>query len=491
MIDFDAVAEQHQSMDGMPLIDYLPIGLPVHLLWIDSLVGEKRNLMPVEEFILKAIQAGVRSHADVIGTLGLGAEYGAKVLQSLSDEEYVAPTPHLTLRPKGVAVLSEAGERLIYEKTLKLAWSPLTQSIVKNRSALLAGNAISRERMLRLASPTTRLPPLTGLPLEQLPGKQVGEGEQIIRYLSVIRRRLFYIPAVLLLYSRGKNTDPLARVVIDGAVDQPISDAIAKLEMLPRLGLDSGFYRRAGAIAVDARIKPLGVLQGSVSLADVLRRKSTLRLGIEGLERQDSVAAVEKLEAKRAELAVVLQQLEQFPIRALLPFEVAQLVDSALQRARREVLITTTLPVATRLTALRLQLLEQALRRGVSVRILISDRPAEDELRDGVGLLLRKLYEMATHHSQLDVSFLRDTDRAVFEVRTDDATLGVSNEPPLGLRSREPIARAFSGHQLSGAKSVLAYANTHLSANALSVVERIKLPPTALSSRKKSSPSQR
>lgn len=490
MIDFDAVAEQHQSMDGMPLIDYLPIGLPVHLLWIDSLVGEKRNLMPVEEFILKAIQAGVRSNTDVVGTLGLGAEYGAKVLQSLSDEEYVAATPHLTLRPKGVAVLSEAGERLIYEKTLKLAWSPLTQNVVKNRSALVAGNDILRERMLRLALPNTRLPPLTDLPLEQLPGKQVGDGEQIIRYLSVVRRRLFYIPAVLLLYSRGKNTDPLARVIIDGAVDQPVSGALAKLEMLPRLGLDSFFYRRAGATAVDARIKPLGVLPGNASLADMLRRKSTLRLGIDGLERQDSVAAAKKLDAKKAELALVLQQLEQFPIRALLPFEVPQLVDSALQQARREVLITTTLPIAARLTALRLRLLEQALQRGVSVRILIADRPADDEWQNGVGSLLRKLSEMATHHRRLDVAFLRDTDRVVFEVRTDDATLGVSNEPPLGLRSREPIARAFSGHQLSGAKSVLAYANAHLNAQALSVVEKIRFPASALSPRKKPSPSQ-
>jgi hypothetical protein len=110
------------------------------------------------------------------------------------------------------------------------------------------------------------------------------------------------------------------------------------------------------------------------------------------------------------------------------------------------------------------------------VRILISDRPAEDEWLKGPGLLLRKLNDMATIHVNLDVSFLKDTDRVVFEVKTDDAVLGVSNEPPLGLRSREPLARAFSGYQLSGTNPVLAYAHNHLTEQALSVVGKIKIP---------------
>ena len=476
MIEFDAVAEQHQMMDGMPLIDYLPIGLPIYLLSIDSLVSEKRNLLPVEEFVLKAIGAGVRSSADVVGVLGLGSEYGAKVIESLADDEYLAKTPHLALRPKGVAVLSDAGEQRIYEKALSLAWNPLTQSVVRTRLTLEPAHALTLQRMVPLPPPSTRLPALTDLPLEHLPGNQLRDGEQVIRYLSVLRRTLRYIPAVLLLYARGKGVEPFARISIDGVIDRSSSDAIAKHEMLPRLGLDSLFNRRAGATAVDQRIKPLSILSDDVSLTDLLTVKSTLQLGISGLERQDSVAAAAKLDAKRTELAMVQLQLEQFPVRSLLPFEVHQLVDYAFQKAKRDVLITTTLPVEARLTPLRLLLLGQALKRGVRVRILISDRPAEDEWLKGPGVLLRNLNDLATVHPHLDVSFLKDTDRVVFEVRTDDAMLGVSNEPPLGLRNREPLARAFSGYQLSGAKPVLAYARNHLTPQALSVIGKIKLP---------------
>ncbi|RTQ37548.1 hypothetical protein EJP69_07445 [Variovorax gossypii] len=476
MIEFDAVAEQHQKIDGMPLIDYLPVGLPIYLLTVDSLVSEKRNLMPVEEFILKAVQGGVRSSADVVGILGLGDRYGARVIESLSNEEYLTLTPQLALRPKGVAVLSEAGERQIFEKAISLAWNPLTQSVVKTRLTLELGPALALERTLRLAPPSTRLPALIDLPLEQLPGNQLRDGEQVVRYLSVLRRALRYIPAVLLLYARGKGVEPLARVAIDGVIDHPSSDAIAKHEMLPRLGLDSLFNRRSGVMAVDQRVKPLNILPGNGSLVDLLTLKSKLQLGIAGLERQDSAVAAAKLDAKKAELATVQQQLEQIPVRSLLPFEVPQLVDYALQKAKREVLITTTLPVEARLTPMRQLLLDQALKRGVKVRILISDRPAEDEWAKGPGLLLRKLNDLATIYANLDVSFLKDTDRVVFEVKADDATLGVSNEPSLGLRSREPLARAFSGYQLSGAKSVLAYTHSHLTMQALGVIGKIKIP---------------
>jgi hypothetical protein len=104
--------------------------------------------------------------------------------------------------------------------------------------------------------------------------------------------------------------------------------------------------------------------------------------------------------------------------------------------------------------------------------------------------LLHKLSDLANAHHNLDVSFLTNTDRVVFEVRTDDVMLGVSNEPPLGLRSREPLARAFSGYQLSGTKAVAAYAENHLTAQALSVTGKIKV-PAAQAPRKKGSSERR
>ncbi len=419
-------------MDGMPLVDYFPIALPIYLLQIEALVAEKRELMPVEEFALKAVSMGVRSSSDVLGTLGLGTGYGEKLLQSLADDEYIAQKPELVIRQKGVDVLAEAGERRIYEKVLTVAWNPVTQQVMRDKHALKKSGDLKLSRVVRVVPPSTKLPPLEDLPLERLPAWHLDKGEQVIRFLEVQRRSLLYVPAVLLIYGRGKGGEPLARVAIDGVIDSTSSVAIARHEVLPRLGVDGLFARRMGATAVEPRVKPLGALPGNESLADLLKLKSTLQLGIAGLERKDSPEAAAKLDAKKSELAIAQQKLAQFPIRALLPFEVPQLVDVALQKAKNDIVITTTLPIGERLTSLRLLLLEQVLRKGIKVRILISDRPTEDEfaMNDGPGPILRTLNDMMAVHPNFDVSFLRDTDRVVFEVRMDDTLVGVSNEPP-------------------------------------------------------------
>lgn len=478
MIEFDSVAEQHQAMDGMPLVDYFPIALPIYLLQIEALVAEKRELMPVEEFVLKAISMGVRSVPDVLGTLGLGSGYGEKLLQSLTDDEYIAQKPELVIRPKGVNLLSEVGERRIYEKVLTVAWNPVTQQVMRDKHVLKKSGELKLDRVVRVVPPSTKLPPLIELPLERLPAWQLDKNEQVIRFLEVQRRLLLYVPAVLLIYGRGKGGEPLARVAIDGVIDSNSSVAIARHELLPRLGVDDLFARRMGATAVEPRVKPLGVLPGNESLADLLKLKSTLQVGIAGLERRDTPDAAIKLDAKNAELTAVQQKLAQIPVRALLPFEVPRLIDVALQKAKSEIVITTTLPIGERLTSLRLLLLDQVLRKGIKVRILISDRPTEDEFagNDGPGPILRTLNDMMTLHTNLDVSFLRDTDRVVFEVRMDETLVGVSNEPPLGARSRDPLARVFSGYQLSGAKPVRAYMENHMSAQHLAVVGKIRLP---------------
>jgi hypothetical protein len=119
---------------------------------------------------------------------------------------------------------------------------------------------------------------------------------------------------------------------------------------------------------------------------------------------------------------------------------------------------------------MRLLLLEQALKRDVKVDILIA-----------IGSMLTSCRRMSPGelmqvHANLGVFFLKDIERVVFEVKVDDAMLAVANEPPLGMRNREPLARAFSGYVLSGSKSVQAYALAHLQAQSLSVLERVKLP---------------
>ncbi len=173
-----------------------------------------------------------------------------------------------------------------------------------------------------------------------------------------------------------------------------------------------------------------------------------------------------------------LRELDSIPIRELSVHEAPRLFDSALLKARKRVVITTTLPYEARLSSIRFLLLEQALRRGVHIQIYISTRPTEEELVQGQGPahVYRKLTDLVSRYRNFEMTFLRDTSRVVFEVLTDDSILTICNEPSLGPRAREPVARLFAGYVLTGKAAVSTYSKAHMSPQSLEVVQHIRLP---------------
>jgi hypothetical protein len=488
MTDFDELAERFQSADGAPLVDYVGLALPFYRLQIDSLVSEKRALMPVEEYVLKVINQSSKAVEEVLGLLGLSSSYGRSLIaRMIRDEFIIQEGSHLLLRPKGKITLDEDGQRKIYQKTISLLWNPISLSVVRGRLELLSSADVKAESLIKVIPSTARVPTLTEIPLDGNSGSSdIDDDEQIIRHLSFRRRTLMYRRGLLLLYGAGKGREPFARVAIDGMIDGAYSATFVQQGLLTRLGVDSQFSRRMGAIAVEQRVRPLGATSADLSLGDLLRQRSTLQLGIAGLERQADAAAAKKIDEKRVQLSDIQRRLESFPVRPMLPFEMPRMFEYALQKARSKIVITTTLPVAGRLTPIRFLLLEQALKNRVHVRILLSDRPKADEFasQHGPVRLLARLNELMDRHETLEVAFLRDLDRVVFEVSLDDVLIAVSNDPPLGLRSREPLAREFSGYVLAGKKIVTSYETQFMGAQSLSSVERVRITPRT----KKSSP---
>jgi hypothetical protein len=491
MNDFDEIAERFQDKDGQPLVDHLPLALPCYLLQMDCLMSERRKLMPVEEYLLRGLKVGLKSNGDLLNFIGVDIEYGNRLIERLIADELIGGVEgNLGIRSKGDLMLTEDGEKRIYERTIPLLWDPILEVTIPVKVELIRSLAVRNECRVRVIPQSANLPALDRLPLDsaQAPAFQNPEREKVIRYLGVQRRTLMYRRGLLLLYGGVKGAEPIARIAVQSIIDDAYSDAFTKKGLLPRLGVDNQFNRRLGALAVDQRVKPLGISATKASLSDLLRLRSTLQLGVAALEKMADEQAAKKIEEKRLALSEIQTKLDAMPIRQLLPFELPRVVEHVFQKARDAILITTTVPLEARLTALRLLLLEQALRKGVKVRILISNRPTDDELSQNEGPipLLKRLSDLMARYDSLEVSFLRDTNRVVYEVAMDNTLLAVSNEPPLGSRTREPLARNFSGYVLSGAVATRAYQEAHLSTEALAVVGRIRFAPTKAKSIKNS-----
>src|SRR5260370_36999230 len=89
----EQVAQRYQYRTGYRLADYAEVGLPVYLLSVRALTLARKRISPIEEFVLKAVDAGLQSAADVSGFLGLQERIVNGTLADLALSESVNLLP--------------------------------------------------------------------------------------------------------------------------------------------------------------------------------------------------------------------------------------------------------------------------------------------------------------------------------------------------------------------------------------------------------------
>lgn len=487
----DSIAEKLQQYDGQALADYLPVALPCYLLQVDAVVIERRKLMPVEEYLLRAIDAGLVVRDEAARFLGLSGRYADQLIEQLDDQEYVAVVDDDTvrIRPKGREVLALECERRPAERSISVVWDPVKEAPLTSWFDLLGQAEVRRETRLVVVPRSLRLPQPEEIPIGDIQAsRRTGRiadrenAEEIVRFLEIRRRTLRYRQGTLLAYSTGDSRPPLIKIALEGLIDEDYSQAFARHGLPAKVGIDHQFSRRQGVAGVRQRVQALGGRTETLgSYGELIRRRSVLRLGLEVLERQQEEEQSPERASRIAErlkaLAEVEEGLATWPIRQLMPFEIPQIMQSALETAKLRILVTTTMPNETRFSNSVAALLEGALRRGVTVAILIAGRPRLDwedrQVRQWSPI--RELNALARKYRNLQVGFLKDLAKNVFEVSVDDELLAISNEPSLGSRAREPLSRCFSGYLLLNQSQIRSYVASHLQGDKVAVIEKLRL----------------
>jgi hypothetical protein len=489
----DVLAERHRFFDGQPIADYLPIALPCYSLQADVLLLERRYLLPVEEYVLRSVREGLNTPLTVCLFLGLAQSYGLRLITSLSEEEYLSLTEdgHLFLRGKGTEALRAEGEEQLQERTMTVLWDPVSHGLVGHRVELATSKEMANEGRPKVIPKELRLPVASDFSATELQTLRVNQTgarrnqdsleshDSVVKCFEVRRPTLRYRRGVLLIFAGNKGSPPVARVAIDSGIDGAYSAAFLKSSSPEPLGIDRSFYRRAGTLVVDQRIRKIGLAAGNESTyGDVLRKRSALRLSIEVLEgtEKPDTSAVQKLEARRKELSVLDTVLAQVPVRSMQPFEVSSAFDEFVSNAKRRVLLTSSLPHPMKYGALSLFLLEKALERGVEIEFYLAGRPAVEFLtsKGDRWKALKKLSELAASYENFRVGFLRDQSRTIFEFLVDDSRLVISNEPAIGPRPNEQLVRQHSGYAITGKLPVATYVGEFLRPEDLNVSEHFR-----------------
>jgi len=487
MDNADSVAEQNQTLEGYRLADYRAVALPYYIIYVDAVVLERRPLTAVTEFIFRAILTGLTVPADVCAFLGVEGRFFNRLVSDLCDERYISLDLEgkLQLLARGEQVLANCYEAIPQERELPIVWDLLKKRPAGYLETLIRETEAKRDGLLLVRAKPMRPPTVSEIPLQAVQATwatrsraPVDEHSEVIRVREAKRRLLRYRPAVGLVYLAEKGSAVRVRFAVGGKVDDGISQGFAEQDGPGHMGIATEFAKKATTLSIRTRLKELPGNVLSVSdYGSLLKKRAVARLGLEGLQRrleeEHTDELVKRLSEKQSELAGIDDQIKALPLRELMPYEVIQLTREALLRAEKRIMITTRVPSRERLTNQLLNDIKNAARRGVKVSIFLAGKvPSDDEKHWNA---VRELDRLVNSVPGIEVAFLLELKRSIFELSVDEELIVFCNRPPLGDASTSGLGfHPFAGFAVSDKLAVRAYAAQHLSPGALQITQRIQ-----------------
>lgn len=214
-MNLEQILEQAgNARPGYELASFKEAGLPVYLLTVRVLTLEKKPLGPIEEGVLKAVDAGLSNSDDICAFLGMSLNVLTPVLAGLNTTELInylkisgQAQALISVTTKGRNALAEAATIRPQEKTVRICLDALTRRLLFISPVSLNKPRLMRELGLyEVPTGTARRPELEDIPLpefdkalslQNVRGDSKGE---LLSLRRIERRELNYLPCVMLFY---------------------------------------------------------------------------------------------------------------------------------------------------------------------------------------------------------------------------------------------------------------------------------------------------
>jgi len=240
------IARQFDDRPGFRLVDYEEVGLPIYRVTSTVLTLQPKSYSPIEEFVLRAVEAGLNEIGTVSGFLGISqaiVEATASIL--IKDDELIAePDGRLRLTRKSEQML--AGEHHIRprEQSLVFRYDGLTRRPIAADELRLWEPRDLRDRGIREIRPYPARRPnpeeVRGDELQSVlrtPTQGQERGIQILQVKSISRAFANFIPAIALIYRRDTGGEVQVGFAIDGRLSREHENAFAASDGPARMGI--------------------------------------------------------------------------------------------------------------------------------------------------------------------------------------------------------------------------------------------------------------
>ncbi len=452
----ELVARKYQFREGVRLVDYGEVGLPIFRLTLEAVTMAQRSMPTIQEFAMRCISVGETRETDIARMLGLKIDVLMGAINILISDGYVT-------RQQGGASsyffeLTEAGEERLGIDRLEV---PQEEMIVIDYDGVrrvplrLTGESVVRATELQGIGAVQIRPYPAELPnVDELSIPEVSkvirrqDGEDFRRTLlalkRVVRRNNLFREAVALVFAADKSEEVQVAFGIDGKLSEAYERAFAENGGPRKMGFvramtgsdaKKHLERLVGRTVCRSMPDPASLKDARTEEAQALLEVDSTRpvaSRVFGRARASNPAVL-ALAAAEERLATARHALDSFEARPLACYEQTELLDIALKDARRSLIITSAGIQPTIVNGARLREIDLLAAAGVQIEIESFLSP-QAEPRGGDRY--DPLAEFSKRQSRGALTIRKGQQRDFFFLIQDDELAVISSRPFLGDVSR-------------------------------------------------------
>jgi len=372
--------------------------LPVYKITVLALTQLHKPIPPIEEYVLKAINASLSSEVDIAGFLGLEPSIIRDAMINLrmsEDIDLIAPDGSLMqvwkLTKKGEGTLRDAKIIVPEERTFDINFDGLLQHprwYGRLEFRLLKPKDLRNQEIIEIEPSPKKPPELSDLKLKdvdaiirQIEGAskaKVKQDRDLLALKAIERRQRFFQPALILIYKAKDSDDIQVAFAIDGVPSNEHEAAFARANGVKKLKILETIKESAPRKLAEEVLGYEFVAQAPLQAVDKLQEEvasaqaqiDTARTGVEQAETEDEKANLEQIIIEQQRQIEQLKiQLNSFPIRFLEVYEHRPLLEQALQDSKERLMIISPWIRASSVDKRFLQQFENLLKQKVQVFI--------------------------------------------------------------------------------------------------------------------------
>ena len=426
----EEIAQRHQYRTGYRLADYGEVGLPVYLLTVRTLTLAHKKISPIEEFVLKAIDAGLQTVEALTRFLGLQGRVITAVLADLARTESVTLvaipgvlTQSLRLTQKGRKSLEAAETIEPEERTFQIYFDGIIRDVAWYGNApLVRYRDLNEQGLLEIPTTTPRRPQIEDLRIQDIQ-KIVRSKASFADYKrdllvikSIERYERMFLRAVALAYRSELGQEVQLGFAIDGKLSYEHEKAFAHSGGPQKLKLKERFAEIGQEVQeVIAVQKAVAAMPGRDVAGRLESTRSAAQRNIANLEEQlEHAQQEEDRQQVTAEIAKAKElrdqsqaQLDKIGVRFLYVHEHPAFLQDALENSKYRLMINSPWITKSVVNADFIKKLTRLLDDNVSVYIAWGLGDESDDKTDKSVLIA--LSKLRYAYDNFQISRLGDT----------------------------------------------------------------------------------